>query len=298
MTQIFPRANQHQPAQGAPSNKHILKAANYRLKPAISWPGGKSKLIQHILPLIPKHTCYVEPFAGGVAVFLAKPRSKIEVLNDLNGDLVNFYRCVRLHTDPLLTELEFVLNSRQEFSDFRDQPGLTDIQRASRWWFRNRNCFRGGNLGVFGVSPTSAGSGASGSRAARMETIRQLNLRLDRVTIEHGSWEKVVKDYDRPETFFFMDPPYTHCGDTLYSAWAISDVQRLAERVFSLRGSWLITLNDQPEIRQIFADCVVKPITRPKGIRGGKEYGELVITPQTSRSRPVSLGSARRPGKP
>lgn len=77
------------------------------------------------MPLIPKHQCYVEPFAGGLAVFLAKPRSQIEVLNDLNGDLVTFYRCVRFHSDTLLTELEFVLNSRQEFKDFADQPGLT-----------------------------------------------------------------------------------------------------------------------------------------------------------------------------
>ncbi|MES2572137.1 MAG: DNA adenine methylase, partial [Verrucomicrobiota bacterium] len=87
---------------------------------------------------MPPHRCYVEPFAGGLAVLLAKERSSIEVLNDINGDLVNFYRCVRFHSDVLLTELEFVLNSRQEFTDFRHQPGLTDLQRASRWFFRNK----------------------------------------------------------------------------------------------------------------------------------------------------------------
>ena len=134
-------------------------------KPAVTWPGGKSRLLKHILPLIPKHTCYVEPFAGGLAVMLAKPRSAIEVLNDLNGDLVTFYRCVRFHSDSLLTELEFVLNSRQEFTDFITQIGLTDIQRAARWFFRNRNCFRGANLETFGVSPSSSGTGASSSRA-------------------------------------------------------------------------------------------------------------------------------------
>ena len=125
------------PARNANNNELTpTPASTLRIKPAISWPGGKSRYLDRILPLIPKHTCYVEPFAGGLAVLLAKPRSSLEVINDLNGDLINFYRCVRFHADVLLTELEFVLNSRQEFHDFRSQPGLTDIQRAARWFFR------------------------------------------------------------------------------------------------------------------------------------------------------------------
>jgi DNA adenine methylase len=253
---------------------------NYRVKPALSWPGGKSKLLGHILPLIPEHTCYVDPFAGGLAVFLAKPRSNIEVLNDLNGDLVTFYRCVRFHSDVLITELEFVLNSRKEFFDFADQPGLTDIQRASRWFFRNRTCFRGGNLKTFGVSPTSTGS-AAGSRGARMEAIRQLNLRLDRVIVENLDWQKCVDLYDRPTTTFFLDPPYTDCDAGMYSAWTVADVMAMRERLSRLRGSWIVTLNDNPEIRRVFAGCQIKAITRPKGIGGqGRPYKELVITPR------------------
>lgn len=252
----------------------------YRVKPALSWPGGKSKLLKYILPLIPPHKAYVEPFAGGLAVFLAKQRSAIEVLNDLNGDLVTFYRCVRFHPDTLLTELEFVLNSRQEFHDFADQPGLTDIQRASRWFFRHKNCFRGASLGTFGVSPTSAG-GASGSRSARMESIRELNLRMDRVIIENLDWQKCVDVYDRPETFYFLDPPYTDCDAGMYSAWTLTDVQALKQRLDRLRGLWMVTLNDSPPIRQIFAGCTIKSIERPKGIGGkGKPYREVIITPK------------------
>jgi DNA adenine methylase len=237
-------------------------------------------LLARILPLIQKHECYVEPFAGGLAVLLAKPRSKIEVLNDLDGDLVTFYRCVRFHPDPLLTELEFVLNSRQEFQDFGRQPGLTDIQRAARWFFRNRNCFRGGNLGTFGISPTSSGTGASGSRAARLDAIRQLSVRLDRTTIENLDWERCITFYDRPTTFFFLDPPYTHCSSTLYSPWTIADVHRLRERLGSLKGKWMVTLNDHSEIRPIFHGCNILSGTRPKGIGAkGADYKEIIITP-------------------
>lgn len=211
---------------------------------------------------------------------LAKERSRIEVLNDIDGDLVSFYRCVRFHPDPLLTELEFVLNSRKEFTDFATQPGLTDIQRAARWFFRNRNCFRGGNLGTFGISPTSSGTGASGSRAARMDAIRQLSIRLDRTIIENLDWEKCIQTYDRSETFFFIDPPYTACASTLYSPWKISDVIRLRERLGTIKGKWLVTLNDHPDIRATFHRCLLTPVSRPKGISGKSQtYGELLITP-------------------
>jgi DNA adenine methylase len=226
----------------------------------------------------------VEPFAGGLAVLLAKPRSPVEVLNDKNGDLVCFYRCVRFHCDPLLTELEFVLNSRQEFYDFKDQPGLTDIQRAARWFFRNKTCFGGSDSGSFGVSAVSGGAGM-GSRHSRLEAIRQLSVRLDRVCIEHLDWADVISRYDRAETFFFLDPPYTACDAGAYAAWTTADVLMLRDRLAGLRGRWLVTLNDHPDVRRIFSDCRLTSVERARGINNrpgstrGKRYRELVIEP-------------------
>ena len=253
-----------------------------RVRPAISWPGGKSRLLDSILPLIPKHTCYCEPFAGGLAVLLAKPRSQLEVINDIDGALVTFYRCVRFHPDVLLTELEFVLNSREEFFDFRTQPGLTDIQRAARWFFRNKVGFAG-SIDSFGVG--ALGGGAShGSRSNRMEAIRALSLRLDRTCIEHVSWEKCLTLYDRPSTFFFLDPPYTECGRTAYDGWTNTDVQALRDRLDQLRGKWLLTLNDSAAIRTIFSDCKIRAVTRARGINNKEGqrslYRELVISPR------------------
>jgi len=230
--------------------------------------------------MIPEHTAYCEPFSGGLAVLLAKPRSKVEVINDINGDLITFYRCVRFHQDVLLTELEFVLNSRQEFLDFRAQAGLTDIQRAARWFFRNKTCFGGADMRSFAVSAVSPMS----SRAARMEAIRALNVRLDRVCIEHLDWAKCVELYDRPTTFFFIDPPYTECGVTMYEGWTNTDVQILRDRLAKIRGQWMVTLNDTPAIRAIFSGCKLLPVTRPlginnKGAAAGRSYRELIITP-------------------
>jgi DNA adenine methylase len=262
----------------------VLKSnPTLRVKPAVSWPGGKSRLLKYILPLIPKHACYCEPFSGGLAVLLAKQRSQIEVINDLNGELITFYRCVRFHPDVLLTELEFVLNSRKEFFDFRDQPGLTDIQRAARWFYRNKNCFGGANMDSFGTGAT-ANSGALGSRTSRMEAIRQLSLRLDSVCIEHLNWDHCIRLYDRPGTFFFIDPPYTECKAGMYEGWTDTDVQILRNSLESLRGKWLLTLNDTPSIRKIFAGCELRPIERRRGInnKAGSApiYRELIISPR------------------
>lgn len=237
-------------------------------------------MLRHILPLISEHHCYCEPFAGGIAVLLAKPRSAIEVLNDTNGDLVTFYRCVRFHCDPLLTELEFVLNSRREFTDFRAQPGLTDLQRAARWFYRNKNCFGAADMKSFGTSALGGGA-CYGSRAARMEAIRALSQRLDRTCIEQLDWIRCLDLYDRPSTFFFVDPPYTECGVTLYPGWTNTEVRVLQEHLAKLRGRWVLTLNDTPAIREIFAGCTIRPIERAKGInaKAAKVYRELVITP-------------------
>lgn len=93
-----------------------------RTKPILRWPGGKSRMLPRLLPLLPPHTLYCEPFAGGLAVLLAKGRSPAEVVNDLNGDLVSLYRCAQYHLDALISEVEFTISSRQNLADFKAQP--------------------------------------------------------------------------------------------------------------------------------------------------------------------------------
>ena len=128
------------------------------------------------------------------------------------------------------------------------------------------------------------GGGAShGSRANRLEAIRALNGRLDRACIEHLDWQECVERYDRPPTFFFCDPPYTGCDARMYAAWTEQDVQGFRDRLAGLQGKWLVTLNDTPAIRAIFAGCRLYPFSRARGIenRSGAPalYHELVIAP-------------------
>ncbi|OAM89357.1 DNA adenine methylase [Termitidicoccus mucosus] len=248
-------------------------------KPVIGWAGGKTRLLKYLLPLIPTHTAYCEVFGGGLALFCAKQPSPVEIINDINGDLVSFYRCCKYHLDPVLDELDLVLNSRQDFEDYCQQPGLTEIQRAARWFIRNRLSF-GGQGTSFAISRKQPLT----SRAQRLVAIRTLSHRLDRTTIEHRNWVKIFELYDAPETFFFVDPPYLDSGGENYDGWSVADLTAFCERLGGLKGKWLFTFQDCEEVRSLMPGFRIKSIDRAKGIanKGGpaKRYKEVIITPR------------------
>lgn len=250
-------------------------------RPVISWPGGKTRMLKHILPLIPEHTLYVEVFGGGLAVMLAKEQSDVEVINDINGELVSFYRCCKYHLDALLDELDLVLNSREEFQDYMQQRGLTEIQRAARWFIRNKLSF--GGMGTsFGVARTHS----QGSRTKRLIAIRALNRRLDKTTIERLSWEKCLNLYDHEDAFFFLDPPYLDGAGDSYAGWSEHELTRFCQRLTTLRGRWLFTFQDCEQVRTLMSGYALKAVTRANGIgnngkvRKGRKYAEVIVWSQ------------------
>lgn len=252
-------------------------------RPIVRWAGGKARLVKFILPLVPPHELYCEPFAGGLALLCAKPPSRVEVINDTHCDLITLYRVAKFHQAALQDELDFVLNSRREFRDYCAQAGLTDIQRAARFFMRNAVSF-GGLGGHYGTGRTSGGA-AFGSREARRVAIFNLSRRLDRVSIEHLDADQMFVRYDSPGAFFFIDPPYIACSTTTYAAWQPADFERLMVRVRALRGSWLLTINDHPAARALLAGFKLRPVTRQKGIENRphrsktSRYAELIVTP-------------------
>ena len=128
--------------------------------PIIPWIGGKRRLARHILPLFPAHGCYVEPFCGAAALYFMKDPAKAEVLNDINGELVNLYRVVQHHLEEFLRQFKWALTSRQIFKWLQATPPepLTDIQRAARFFYLQKNAFGGKvdvgqRLGRLGLQP-------------------------------------------------------------------------------------------------------------------------------------------------
>lgn len=249
-----------------------------RARPVIGWPGGKTRMLEQLLPLIPEHRTYCEVFGGGLAVFLAKPESDVEIINDINGDLVAFYRWCKFHLEPLLDEIDLVLNSRQELRDYLAQPGLTELQRAARWFIRNRISFGG-----MGTSFAVSRSQPLGSRVKRQLAIRALNRRLDRTAIENLSWEKCIDMYDSPGLCFFLDPPYLDSGGGAYAGWPELELARFCHKLPTLQGKWVFTFQDCDQVRDLMTGYEIISIERANGIGNatgakGRKYREVIIT--------------------
>jgi len=223
------------------------------VRKAIPWVGGKAALAKTIVPLLPEHICYCEPFAGGAAVFFAKERSRVEVLNDKNLGLVNLLRVFQRHPEAFLKELDLVVSSREWFEVCWAQPGLTDVERAARFWYRLKNCF--------GSQPASHSFGTHtvGTRGINPEVLREdvqaVHRRLNRVILENLDWQAVLARYDRPHTCFYCDPPYFRVKASYGPGMDLTDEDhgRLAKGLRGIRGKAILSINDHPEIRRLYA---------------------------------------------
>ena len=254
-----------------------------RVRPILRWQGGKSRLLKEIMPLIPPHACYCEPFFGGGAVLFAKDRSSTEVVNDINGNLVALYRNLQFHLPALLGELDWLFAGRQNLHDFIAQPGLTELQRAARFLLVNRTSF-GGNMHSFGVSKTKGGGvGLNHKQVGKL--LQHANERLDGVVVENIPYERCFKNYDSAASFFFIDPPYQNATNGAYDGWDEKRLTTFRREVGRLKGSWIVTLNDSPFTRSLFRGCNLRPVVsrnRALNVRTHAEqtFGELIITPK------------------
>lgn len=221
-------------------------------KPIIPWMGGKRRLAKHILPIFPEHTCYVEPFAGGGALFfLREEPAKVEVLNDLNGELVNLYRVVQHHLEEFIKHFKWALVSRQmfEWEKAKNIVSMTDIQRAARFYYLQKQAFGGKVSGqTFGVATTTAPK----LNLLRIEEeLSAAHLRLARVYIENLSWADCVTRYDRPHTLFYLDPPYWETAG-YGTEFGFDEYVQMANVMRSMSGKAVLSINDHPDIREAF----------------------------------------------
>lgn len=255
---------------------------NLSYKPILRWMGGKSKLAPFIISQFPKHTCYTEAFCGGAAILLRKSRSKAEVINDIDGELINLYRCVKYHPEELAKQSAGMMHSRWLFERLKSQSivELTDIQRAARYYFLNRMAFGGGMKNPsFGYGRTTA----AGLSVARFKKdIDMMAMRLDRVFIENLSWDNCIERYDSSNTLVYCDPPYF--GTSGYGmTFDISQYTKMAEIARAMKGKVMISVNDIPEMREIFSDFYIEQLaikySRARGVEGlaRKESFELLI---------------------
>lgn len=237
--------------------------------PIIPWMGGKRRLADRIFPLFPQHSCYVEPFAGGAALFfLRQVPAEVEVLNDVNGDLVNLYRVVQHHLEEFVRQFKWALSSRQVFKwlQLTDPQTLTDIQRAARFYYLQQSAF---GAKVEGQTYGTATTTPPGLNLLRIEeNLSAAHLRLSQTYIEHLSWQDCIKKYDREHTFFYMDPPYWET-EGYGVPFGFEQFEEMARVLGQLKGKAIISLNDHPAIREVFSAFHIEKTDLKYTVGGG-----------------------------
>lgn len=233
------------------------------MKSVLPYLGGKSRLAATIIKEIPNdHTCYVEPFCGACWVLLAKDPSRAEVINDADSELATFWRVIQNHLEEFLRYYRYAISSRElfELEKRKDPSVLTDIQRSARYFYIQKLGFGGKTTGrTFGTS-------ASGPGRLNLlnieEHLQELYDRLSppRVTIENLDAIDCIRRYDRKTTFFYIDPPYYETAGYAVP-YGPKDYQNLVELLSSIKGRFLLSLNDHPKVRELFADFRIRSVT-------------------------------------
>lgn len=217
----------------------------------LAYIGGKRRIANKLVPLIPEHLTYVEPFAGGAQLFFHKPRSRVEVLNDLDDEIVNFLRVIQRHPQELSRMLRWQPASRRLFAWHAAQPPepLTDIERATRFFYLQKNTWGGKRIDRnFHFSVTKPAS--HNPKTLRRRLVETAD-RLCDVQIESIPHDAVLTKYDRPTSFFYCDPPYV--GVDLYQHnFSDTQFEALATQLQNLKGRFLLSINDCPKAREWF----------------------------------------------
>lgn len=180
------------------------------MKPPVPYFGGKSRLAPWIAGLFPPHRVYIEPFAGSAAVLLAKPPSKHEILNDVDGNIVTFFRVLRDQPEDLERVCALTPYARDEFAraDLTD-PALDDLERARRWWIRASQSFAKTGTTATGWSISiNRNSAAARTAHNRIHRFADVAARLTNVSIENRDALDVIREYSAPDAVIYADPPY------------------------------------------------------------------------------------------
>lgn len=254
------------------------------VSPVAPWIGGKRNLAKRICAILDGIPCttYAEPFIGMGGIFLRRTsRPRAEVINDAGRDVANLFRILQRHYPQFLDTLRFQLTTRVEFNRLvaTDPETLTDLERAARFLYLQRTAFGGKVSGRnFGVSIDRPGRFNLHTLEPMLE---DLHSRLAGVVIECLDFEAFLRRYDSPGTLFYLDPPYWGSeGDYGKELFSRRDFERLAGALRGLKGRFLMSINDVPEIRALFAWARIEEVTTTYTIRGKGEpkvAAELLI---------------------
>lgn len=253
----------------------------------LPYMGGKQMMVPRLIPLIPPHTAYVEVFGGGAALLLNKPPSPLEVYNDADGELVNLFEIVRNRPDDFVKHAAFMLYSRELYekwhTELKENKVLEDpVERAFRFWYLVRSSFAAHPYKGWAFCETADRNRAKSMWNALID-LKPIHERLKHVEIDHLDFERLIKNRDSPETFFFLDPPYLDAEEYRMGVFTFADHERLLKTLQGCRGKWLMTTGDHPDIRRLFQDygmILTETFQSVEKIIGGErdKIGHLIIS--------------------
>lgn len=223
------------------------------MKTPITYYGGKQTMLKHIRPLIPVHTCYCESFAGGAAVFFDKEPVQVNVINDLNGELINFYQVVVSDPEGFRKEVLQTLHCREQHQQawhiYNHSSFFTPVQRAWAVWVLSKMGFAGQISDSFGFDK-SVGRHSKKLRNAKIVFCDELVELLEKATIECDNAFKIIRRYDTADTFHFIDPPYVGSDMGHYSGmFNNQNLLELLELCSTLKGKFMLTMYPNELIR-------------------------------------------------
>ncbi|WP_294962645.1 DNA adenine methylase [Sulfurimonas sp.] len=260
-----------------------MQSKKKKLRAPFGWVGGKSKLAIDIVDLIPHdHTTYIEVFGGALSVFYAKEKSKLEVVNDINSDLINLHRSIRTNPQTLSLYLNQLLISREIFDDIRHKRlnPRNNIEAAAFYLYQLTQSFgsKGDNFAM---------SAKSGRKPKDIyKSYKKWSDRLKGVTIENKSFQVLIPLYDKEDVFFYVDPPYVSTESYYKNTGGFGEKEHkhLAALLSNVKGRFLLSYNDCELVRELYKDFNIKTTkeieyTLGKNVHGkSKSVREVIIT--------------------
>jgi DNA adenine methylase len=217
------------------------------MRTPITYYGGKQTLLKYLLPLIPPHKLYCEPFFGGGALFFAKPKSEVEVINDSNGEVINFFKVVKTDFPKLQKEIEATLHSRDLYKTalvVYEHPQLfSEWKRAWAFWTLTNQGFSG-MIGSWGFGKTASKEKAVAVK--RDAFTKEYADRLRTVQVENNDALKVIDRCDDKDTFLYCDPPYINSDQGHYEGYTVADYESLLKRLAKFKGKFLLSSYPHP----------------------------------------------------
>ena len=233
----------------------VVKIKGEQMQTPISYYGGKQNLVSEILPLIPQHLQYVEPFTGGGAIFFAKNKSKNEVINDIDGRLTNFYRVCQTQYNELAPMIKGTAHSEIEHkrsSEMLKNGNATGVELAWALWVQTNMSFGTQIFGGFAFSERGEGKKTANKRDRFTEAYAK---RLRNVEIFERDAVELIKLKDSENTFFYCDPPYVSSDCGHYKGYTKEDFVRLLDTLKNIKGKFLLSSYPEPDLMDYRKNC-------------------------------------------